>query len=392
MNVVVPYDPALESYDLGPHHPLRPERFSLAVSLMRAYGLLAKEGADDTTTGTSTPRARVTRPNPATREQIELAHSPAYIDAVIEASAHPATFRPSHGIGPGDTPAAPGIHDAAALVCGATIAALAAVLDGSADRAFSVAGGLHHAHRDRAAGFCVYNDPAVAIAAASDADPGLRVMYVDIDAHHGDGVQEAFYDDLSVLTLSVHESGRYLFPGTGDIREIGTGAGAGFALNVPLPPYSHAACYELVFERAIAPAARSFRPDVIVAQCGADTHISDPLTHLALDLPGYRDLVRNIIGLADEVCDGRICCTGGGGYSTFDAVPRAWTLVLAELLGIELAEELPAAWREECSRAAGEGAPQTLTGERGTPRPDAEALSLTERTLEQLERLSPLLR
>ncbi|MDP2183092.1 MAG: acetoin utilization protein AcuC [Actinomycetota bacterium] len=392
MNVVLPYDPALEAYDLGPHHPLRPERFSLAVSLMRAYGLLAEDGATATTADASTPRAGVFAPRPATREQLELVHSPAYIDAVIEASAHPTTFRPRHGLGPGDTPAASGIHEAAALVCGATIAALTAVLDGSATRAFSVAGGLHHAHRDHAAGFCVYNDPAVAIAVARRVSPDLRVMYVDIDAHHGDGVQEAFYDDPSVLTLSVHESGRYLFPGTGYVRETGADAGAGFALNVPLPPYSDAACYRLVFERAIAPAARNFQPDVIVAQCGADTHVSDPLTHLALDLPGYRDLVRNIIGLADELCSCRICCTGGGGYSTFDAVPRAWTLVLAELLGIDLAEELPAAWREKCARLSGERAPETLTGERGATRSEAEAFSLTGRVLEQLERLSPLLR
>jgi acetoin utilization protein AcuC len=363
MSVALAYSDELAAYDLGPDHPLRPERFTLAVELMRAYRLI-REG-EQARVGT----ARLVAPREATREDLELVHDAAYIDTVIRASTDPAAFSPARGLGPGDTPPAHGLHRAAALVCGATTAALRAVVEGDMRRSFSVAGGLHHAHRDRAAGFCVYNDPAVAIEVMRRDHPGIRVAYIDIDAHHGDGVQEAFYATPDVLTISIHESGRYLFPGTGRFVETGTGAGDGFAINVPLAPLSDDTAYRMVARDVIAPAVRVFCPDVIVAQCGADAHHADPLTHLGLTLPGYRTLIERIVELADEVCAGAICCTGGGGYGSYSVVPRAWTLLLASLLGVSPAGELPDSWREHSAALSGEPAPLTLTADEYQPLP-----------------------
>jgi acetoin utilization protein AcuC len=351
------YSDAMAGYDLGSGHPLKPERFTLAVDLMRAYGLLAEEGG---------PIATVAPAGPLSDDDLALVHDRAYIETVRDASADPArfTWRTKRGIGPGDTPAAPGLHDAAALIAAGTAMALRLALDSDgAVRPFAVAGGLHHAHRDRAAGFCIYNDPAIAIALALREHPELRVAYLDIDAHHGDGVQEAFYDDPRVLTISLHESGRYLYPGTGREVETGKGAGTGFSLNVPLQPHADGARYELAFDEVVAPALERFAPDVLVAQCGADAHHADPLTHLGLTLADYRDLYGRIIGLAEEHCRGRLVCTGGGGYGTYSAVPRAWTLLAAALAGVELPDELPEQWRERSAALSGRPAPLTLTGE-----------------------------
>ena len=361
MGCTLVYNDAMTGYDLGSGHPLKPERFTLAVELMRAYGLLAGDGG---------PVSGLDDIEPATDNELALVHDHAYLQVVRDASADPGrfTWRTKRGIGPGDTPAAPGLHDAAALIAGGTIAALRLALDGGGGvRPFAVAGGLHHAHHDRAAGFCVYNDPAVAIAVALRDRPELHIAYLDIDAHHGDGVQEVFYDDPRVLTISLHESGRYLYPGTGREVETGSGEGAGFALNVPLPPFADAACYSLAFDQVVAPALAAFAPDALVAQCGADAHHADPLTHLGLTLAAMRDLYRRIIALAEEHCDGRLVCTGGGGYGTYSVVPRAWTILAATLAGIELPEELPESWRERSSALSGRPAPLTMTGESTAP-------------------------
>jgi acetoin utilization protein AcuC len=324
VKVALAYAPTLDAYDLGPGHPFRPERVSLAVAMMRDHGLIAQ--------GALEPIAFET----AAQEELLRVHSAAYLDVVGRASGPGGLWPPRAGIGPGDTPAFPGMHDAAALVCGATNAALKAVTDGRSVRAFSPAGGLHHAHRDYASGFCVYNDIAVAVAAALERDPGLRVCYIDIDAHHGDGTQDIFYEEPRVLTISVHESGRHLFPGTGDVNERGYGAGFGSAVNVPMPPLASDECYLRVFDEVVVPATRAFGPQVIVAQCGADAHWSDPLTTLGLTLGGFKALYERITALAGELCGGRLLATGGGGYSWQRVVPQAWTLLAGALTGIEL--------------------------------------------------------
>ena len=388
------YDPAMAAYDLGPTHPLRPERFALAVSLAEALGLLAEDDG-----GFGPGRARVVSPPPASVADLERMHDRAYIDAVMAASARPESFAiPRMGLGSGDNPVTSGMHDASLLICGGAILGLRAVLEGDASRTFNVAGGLHHAHRARAAGFCVYNDPAVAIAAALEADPGLRIAYVDIDAHHGDGVQEAFYDDPRVLTVSVHEDGMNLFPGTGWADETGAGPGEGTALNIPMPPLATDACYALAMADAVLPALKSYGPDAIVAQLGADAHHDDPLTTLGLTLPGYRSVVREIVSAADTLCGGRLAASGGGGYGTFSIVPRAWTCALAEMLGIEPPEEIPPAWREAAETAAARrGESSLLPGrlcEDGLAVPPEQESLLLERTaasIERTRRLSPLL-
>lgn len=333
MDVAFAFSTALGGYDLGPQHPLKPERVLRAIALIEAYGLVSEDAL------------RPLEPRPASHDELLRVHDAEYIDVVKTASRTGEIWPPERGLGPGgDTPAFKGMHDAAALVAGATLEAVRAVTDGGYLRAFAPAGGLHHAHRDRAAGFCVYNDPAVAIAAALDRDPSLRIMYLDVDAHHGDGVQEAFYAEPRVLTLSIHEDGRYLYPGTGSFRERGTGAGEGFAINVPLPPYATPGCFLLAFDSVAVPAARTFGPDLIVAQCGADAHWSDPLTTLGMTMQGFDDLYSRIVALADDVCGGRLVACGGGGYSWEHVVPRAWTLLAANLVGARLAEELPTAW------------------------------------------------
>jgi len=324
MDTGLAYSPELDAYDLGPHHPLRPERVSGTVSLLRELGLIGPDGP-----------LRSLPVRPATRTDLERAHDAGYIDAVMACS-DGRTTDPARGLGTPDDPVFAGMHEAAALVAGATLAAVESVTSGDFTRAFAPAGGLHHAQRDRASGFCVYNDIAVAIAAALERDPALRIAYIDVDAHHGDGVQAAFYAEPRVLTVSVHESGRYLFPGTGFPRERGEGAGLGTAVNVPMPPYADDECYQLAFREAVAPAVRRFGPDLLVTQNGADANHADPLTTLGLTLGGSAWLSHSLVELAEECCDGRIVATGGGGYAWEIVVPRAWAAVAAALAEVEL--------------------------------------------------------
>ncbi len=351
---------AMAGYRFGPGHPMQPERFTLAVELARAWGLVQSAGpagseaqppADDGVAAEAN-RARLVAPRPATDAELELIHTADYIAHVKAVSQNPLAARYSHGIGPGDTPAAHGLHDAAALAVGGTIEALEAVLSGRVTRSFNPAGGLHHAHRDKASGFCVYNDVAVAIQRAVRARPGLRVAYVDIDAHHGDGVEEAFYERADVLTVSVHESGDHLFPGTGHASDRGRGEGEGAALNVPLRPGAGDAELLAALEDHVAPAVAAFAPDAIVAQLGADSHVGDPLTHLRVSTDGFVAAVGRIVRLADNVCDGRLACTGGGGYQPFDAVPVMWASALAVLLDREVPRDVPQEWSDLSRRAA----------------------------------------
>jgi acetoin utilization protein AcuC len=342
MTVGFAYSPALDAYDLGPGHPFRPERASLTAALLTDYGVVGPGALAPLTFDPATPGALL------------RVHDEEYLRAVRAASDAPERWPGGRGIGPGDTPAFAGMHEASAAIAGATCAALSSVLEGRHHRAFAPAGGLHHAHRERAAGFCVYNDVAIAIAAALERDPGLRICYLDIDAHHGDGVQEAFYQEPRVLTISLHEDGRYLYPGTGSWRERGAGSGTGSVLNLPMPPYADDRCYLHAFEQAAAPAVLAFAPHILVTQNGADGHWSDPLTTLGLTIGGYEALYAAITALADEACGGRVVACGGGGYSWLTVVPRVWTLLAASLLEHDLPDELPDAWRQRVREVGGE--------------------------------------
>ncbi len=415
MTATLVWDPKLAEYRFPEHHPMKPERFTLAVELMRDWGLLDEETGVNPGTSSeraeqtrpaaeASPRARVVRPAPATTRDLQLFHTAAYIAAVQAAGANPLYDAPSMGLGDGDTPTFFGMHDAAALAVGGTMLAVDSVLDGTTTRAFNPAGGLHHAHRSRASGFCIYNDCAIAIERATRAREGLHVAYVDIDAHHGDGVEEAFHARRDVLTISVHESGRYLFPGTGDVDDIGENHGVGFTLNVPLPPGADSACYNLVFREIIQPALQHFHPDLIVAQIGADSNVADPLTHLLQTVAGQLDLVGRIIGCADELCSGRIVLTGGGGYEPFSVVPRIWAGSMALLLGVEVPERLPETWIASATAAAaahgiGLELPERTLDEAAGPdsggaadEQTAEtALIVTQSTINRVRHASPLL-
>jgi acetoin utilization protein AcuC len=347
----VAWDDKLTEYDFGPGHPLAPVRVELTMRLARSLGVL------------TAPGVAVTAPVPATDADLELVHTPEYIAAVRragESGLTPELFR--FGLGTADDPVFPGMHEASALVTGGTLAAARAVALGSAEHAVNIAGGLHHAMAGHASGFCIYNDPAIAITALLD--QGLeRVAYVDIDVHHGDGVQAAFYDDPRVLTISLHEHPATLFPGTGRPSETGGPDAEGYAVNVALPAGTPDAGWLRAFHAIVPPLLRAFEPQLLVSQHGCDTHWMDPLANLRLTIDGQRAAHAAIHQLAHETAGGRWLLTGGGGYELVQAVPRTWTHLLAEASGrpIDPATATPDEWRAYTRQRTGRDAPEHMT-------------------------------
>jgi acetoin utilization protein AcuC len=354
--LAVAWDEALTYYDFGPGHPLAPVRVALTMDLAAALGVLAA------------PSVTMISPSPATDAELETVHDEDYVAAVRRAGR---TLAPDLGFGLGtsDDPVFEGMHEASALVAGATLAAARAIWSGQSGagappalHAASIAGGLHHAMRRSASGFCVYNDPAIAIKWLLSAGVE-RVAYVDTDVHHGDGVQAAFYDDPRVLTISLHEHPATLFPGTGLPGDTGAGAGEGYAVNVALPAGTGDAGWLRAFDAVVPPLLRAFRPAVLVSQHGCDSHRLDPLAHLELTVDGQRRAQVLLHDLAHELCDGRWLLTGGGGYALVQVVPRTWTHLLAIAAGepVDPEMETPAAWRELARSLTGETAPATMT-------------------------------
>jgi acetoin utilization protein AcuC len=344
----VVWDRAQLAYDLG-DHPLNPVRVELTMALARALGVLDRPGVQMIT------------PRPADEADLLRIHRPDYLDAVRQAPRDP--FFTGWGLNTSDNPVFDGMHEASARICGATVAAAEAVWQGRATRAVNVAGGLHHAMAARAAGFCVYNDPAVAIARLLD-EGAERIAYVDVDVHHGDGVQAAFYDDPRVLTVSLHETPLALFPGTGFADETGGGAAEGTAVNVPLPPGTGDAGWLRAFHAIVPSVLRAFRPEILFSQCGADAHRLDPLADLRLSVDGQRAAYLALSELADELCEGRWVATGGGGYALVEVVPRAWTHLLAVATGdpLDPATRTPESWRQfAAERCPGVAVPETMT-------------------------------
>ena len=315
-------------YNFGPEHPFSPIRQEMTLDLLRALG-----DAPDPVEPPVAPRADVRR-----------VHSEPFV-AKVEAASDgtvPSQAR-AYGLNTGDVPVFEGMDAATRGLVGGTLHGARLVADGEASRVLQFGGGLHHAHRERASGFCVYNDLSVAIDALRERD--LRVAYVDVDVHHGDGVQHLHEDDPGVLTVSLHETGRALFPGTGGVDEVGTGPGKGFSLNVPLAPYTESESYLNAFEHAVPYALQHFQPDVVVAQCGADAHFNDPLADLLLTTQAYETIFRRLLALADDHAEGRLLCTLGGGYR-LDSVSRIWTLLALIMQNRDLPEALPEAWCE----------------------------------------------
>ena len=349
----VAWDDRLTRYDFGPGHPLAPIRVELTIELARDFGVLNEPGVT------------VAVPEPATRAELELVHDPAYLDAVRRASAGETDdlrFLLQHGLGTPDDPVFPGMHDASALVAGATLAAARAMWTGAAGHGANIAGGLHHAMAGHASGFCVYNDPAIAIAWLLG-QGAERVAYVDIDVHHGDGVQAAFWADPRVLTISLHEHPATLFPGTGLPTETGAPSAEGSAVNVALPAGTRDAGWLRAFHATVPPLLRAFRPQVLVSQHGCDTHWTDPLANLELSIDAQRAAHAAIHRLAHETADGRWLLTGGGGYSLVDVVPRTWTHLLGEAAGTPIDPQAPTpeGWRDYVRRRTGQPAPELMT-------------------------------
>ncbi len=384
MKAAIVWDPAFANYRFKADHPFNPRRLELTFSLIEDLELL--DGKD----------FQVVAPRLATDEELLRVHSPEYIEAIkrLSLKGAPCDGAVDWGLATEDNPVFPGMHEITATIVGGTLRAAELVMSGEANRAFAIAGGLHHAHRDRASGFCVYSDLGAAIAWLRES--GARVLYIDIDAHHGDGVQGLFYSDPGVLTLSLHESGRYLFPGTGFVDELGVGDGHGYSWNIPLEPRTRDDSWLEIYEAVLQEATNAFRPDIIVLQCGCDAHALDPLTHLSCTTRLYEEAVRMTCDAADACCGGKIVATGGGGYAVWRAVPRAWTLVWAALSGQKASNRIPRVWTE---RWQGES-PFLLTDllrdpvlpETSSP-PGRDIAAINRRGLDALRRLAlPLIR
>jgi len=325
------YTDAYLDYDYGPAHPLRTIRLKLTYELIRAYGLL------------DLPSVEFIHTLKADEEDLALFHSREYLDILKEANdGYLQGDAYSYGLGPGDNPIFPGLYNWSLLTTGATLQAVDFVVSGEGEMAFNIAGGLHHAMRSRASGFCYVNDPVIGILKL--VNRGKRVAYIDIDAHHGDGVQKAFYQTDQVLTISLHESGYSLFPGSGFEYEIGEGEGEGYSVNLPFLPYTDDEVYLWAFEEIVPPLIRAFQPDVVVTQLGVDTFYNDPLTNLHLSIFGFEKVVRRIKDLAP-----RWVALGGGGYDVSN-VARAWTLAWAVMNGIELSDKLPESYLEKAAK------------------------------------------
>src|SRR6266568_4775930 len=348
------FDPEELDYDFGPEHPLQPRRIVALMDLLETSGLWHSSNIYN-----SLPLRA------ATSEELSLVHTSDYISAVQTLGAVGKVERldsehlqlaMKYGFAEGDTPVLPRMHEVSARIAGGSLAALHAVMGISDDgtitpsderplHVFHPAGGLHHAWAERASGFCIYNDISVAIASVLRASEA-KMLYIDFDAHHGDGVQRSFYDEPRVMTVSIHETGRYLFPGTGDVLEMGNGLGRGYSINVPLEPFTEDDSYIEAIDALLTPLVISFAPGVIVSQHGCDTHAWDPLTHLSLTMRGISAQIKAAHQLAHAYCQGRWVALGGGGYDLYRVVPRAWTMLWAEMSEQPLPERLPDAWIE----------------------------------------------
>ncbi len=311
------------AYDLGPHHPMKPTRLRRTYDLLRSYGA----------------RLVVEEPKPCPLSDLQAVHSTDFIWAVDRlSSGDHVPFPERYGFGSGDNPIFPEMWEASLLYCGGSADAAQAVADGRCDVAMNISGGLHHAHYDRAAGFCTFNDCVVAINRLRTRFE--RVAYVDIDVHHGDGVQEAFYDDPSVLTVSIHESGYHLYPGTGFVHELGARSGVGRSVNIPVWPYTNDAQWLWAWREVGLPLLKAFEPQAIVLELGADAHYLDPLARICLTAQGWLEAVKDVQSLGKP-----IVALGGGGYNQ-TTVPRMWALATSQLLGLDLPNETPEQWAD----------------------------------------------
>ncbi|WP_182112128.1 MULTISPECIES: acetoin utilization protein AcuC [unclassified Actinotalea] len=352
---------AMLGYDFGEQHPMNPLRLDLTFRLARELGVLDAPGVE------------LVGAEPADDDVLLTAHDAAYVAAVRRASTTGETDL-EHGLGTDDDPVFPGMHEAAARIVDGSVRAAEAIWDGACGHAVNVGGGMHHAMADHASGFCVYNDVVAAVRRLL-ALGAERVLYVDLDAHHGDGVEKAFWDDPRVLTVSVHESGLSLFPGSGHTTDVGGPDARGGAVNVALPAGTSDAPWLRAVRSVVPPLARAFRPQVVVSQHGCDAHGLDPLTNLSVSVDAQRAAAELVHDLTHEVADGRWLALGGGGYAVAQVVPRAWThlLALAAHVPVPVDAAVPERWREYAAGVVGFPVPATMgDGETAQPRPWSE--------------------
>ncbi|WP_227936871.1 acetoin utilization protein AcuC [Alkalihalobacillus deserti] len=329
------------SYRFNDDHPFNHLRLQLTYDLLNELQVIKGD--------------QILPPRMATDEEIALIHDEAFIEAVKSAGKGQLneTVAANYGLGTDDTPIFPHMHEAASLLVGGTLTAVDEVMEGRSNHALHLGGGLHHGFKGKASGFCIYNDSSIAIEYMKK-KYGARVLYVDTDAHHGDGVQWAFYDDPDVCTLSIHETGRYLFPGTGQVHEKGSGKGYGFSINVPVDAFTEDESFIDIYKNAFREVTAFFKPDVILTQNGADAHHFDPLTHLCSTIKTFKEIPKLAHELAHEYCDGRWIAVGGGGYDIWRVVPRAWSYIWLTMTGQidSLQQEIPESWIRKWAKQA----------------------------------------
>ncbi|KIY23629.1 acetoin utilization protein AcuC [Mesobacillus subterraneus] len=309
----------LLNYRFSSDHPFNQMRLKLTLDLLRKFGAMVD--------------SQIVAPRMATDEELHLVHDPNFVNAVKLAGQGKLTeeIAQGYGLGTEDTPIFANMHEASALLVGGTLTAVDYVMKGKADHALHLGGGLHHGFRGKASGFCIYNDSSVAIKYLQE-KYHARVLYVDTDAHHGDGVQWSFYDDPNVCTLSIHETGRYLFPGTGNVNERGQGKGYGYSFNIPVDAFTEDDSWIDAYRTSLIEVVEFFKPDVILTQNGVDAHYLDPLTHLSATMKTYREIPKLAHEIAHKYCDGKWIAVGGGGYDIWRVVPRAWSLIWLEMI------------------------------------------------------------
>lgn len=325
----------LLKYKFSNHHPFNQFRLKLTLDLLEKL-----QAIDE---------SQIILPRHATDDELFLIHDRHYVEAVKQAGHNllAQEIAENYGLGTEDTPIFQNMHEASSLLVGGTLTAVDCVMKDKANHALHLGGGLHHGFRGKASGFCIYNDSSVAIKYLQEKYKA-RVLYVDTDAHHGDGVQWSFYDDPNVCTLSIHETGRYLFPGTGNINERGQGKGYGYSFNVPLDAFTEDESWLEAYTISLREVADFFKPDVILTQNGADSHYYDPLTHISATIEIYRQIPKLAHEIAHQHCDGRWIAVGGGGYDIWRVVPRAWALIWLEMTeNSNCYGSLPTEWIKE---------------------------------------------
>ncbi len=352
-DVYVVWDEAVTGYDFGPAHPMHPLRLDLSARLAMDFGLF------------DAANVHVHPVGPIDEDRLARIHDADYIAAVRRAGTPEglsAADAEKYGIGSEDVPGFANMHTASAMLFQGSVDAARAIIGGDFARAVNFSGGMHHAMPGSASGFCVYNDIAGAITEFLDAGYE-RIAYIDLDAHHGDGPEKIFWDDPRVLTISMHESGKYLFPGSGFPADIGGLRAAASAANIALPPRTLDADWLRAFDATVPALVREFAPQVIVSQHGCDGHRMDPLTHMRLSVDGMRVATTWVRDLAAEHCGGKWLATGGGGYAILDVVPRVWTNLIAIAAGADIdpASRIPGRWAHYAQTKTGREAPLSMT-------------------------------